>query len=78
MVDLHRLYRNLRSPDYHEVDILQFSDNIFKTLKPRNFRLPQRLKPGETLERICNHDGDTQYKLTDKQYNKGHNVGKFI
>jgi hypothetical protein len=78
VVDLNRLYRNLHSPDYHEVDILHFSDYICKTSKPRNFRLPQRLKPGETLERICNHDGDTQYKLTDKQYNKGHNVGKSI
>jgi hypothetical protein len=60
------------------MDILQFSDFICKKLKPRNWRLPQRLKPGEPLERISNNDGDTRYKLTDRQYNKGRNVGKSI
>jgi hypothetical protein len=78
VVDMHRLYRNLRPSEYQEMDILQFSDVICKKLKPRNWRLPQRLKPGEALERISNHDGDTRYKLTDKLYNKGRNVGKSI
>jgi hypothetical protein len=78
VVDMHRLYHNLRPSEYQEMDILQFSDVICKKLKPRNWRLPQRLKPGEALERISNHDGDTRYKLTDKLYNKGRNVGKSI
>jgi hypothetical protein len=38
--------------------------------------LPQRLKAGEALERIYNNNGDTWCKLTDRQYNKGHNAGK--
>jgi hypothetical protein len=78
IVDMHHLYRNLRPSDYQEMDILQFSDIICKKLKPQNWRLPQRLKPGEALERISNNDGDTRYKLTNRQYNKGHNAGKCI
>jgi hypothetical protein len=75
---MHCLYRNSRPSNYQEMDILQFSDVICKKLKPQNWRLPQRLKPGEALERILNNDGDTRYKLTHRQYNKGRNVGKSI
>jgi hypothetical protein len=64
--------------EYQEMDILQFSDIICKKLKPRNWRLPHMLKPGQPLERISHNDGDTQYKLTNRQYNKGCNVGKSI
>ncbi len=57
---------------------LQFSDFICKNIKQRNWRLPQRLKPRESLEWITNNDGDSRYKLTDGQCNKGHNVWKSI
>ena len=72
------IYRNLRSSEYVDMDVLQFSDFICKKLQRRTWRLPQRLKPGEPLERITNSDGNSRYNLTDRQYNKGRNVGKSI
>ena len=78
IIDMHHLYRNLRTSQFQEMDIMQFSDFICKNLKRRTWRIPQRRKPGELLERITNSDGNLRYQLTDRQYNKGRNVGKSI
>lgn len=78
VIDMHRLYRNLRTSQFQEMDIIQFSDFICKNLKRRTWRIPQRRKPGELLERITNSDGNLRYQLTNRQYNKGRNVGKSI
>jgi len=78
VIDMHRLYRNLRTSQFQEMDIMQFSDFICKNLKRRTWRIPQRRKPGELLERITNSDGNLRYQLTNRQYNKGRNVGKSI
>jgi hypothetical protein len=78
VVDMHRIYCNVRASEFNEMDILQFSDFICKKLRLRTWRVAPKLKPGEPLERIMNSDGNFRYALTNTQHNKGHNVGKSI
>ena len=86
IVDMHRLYRNLRNEAFIEVDILEFSDMICKKLTVRSRRQTERLASlrGETaddasiLERITDKDGNNRFSVTDKQLSRGRNVGRSI
>jgi hypothetical protein len=84
IVDMHRLYRNVRNEHYLDMDILEFSDLLCKKLTVRSRRQTERLAAltGEAadnasiLERITDKDGNTRFAVTDKQIKRGRNVGK--
>ncbi len=78
MVDLHCLYHSKYQNVLTDLDILQFSDLLHKNLKERSVRQSPRAKPGKELERIVNNEGQSRYTLTEKQNQRGHNVGKSL
>jgi hypothetical protein len=86
IVDMHRLYRNLRNEAFLEVDILEFSNMICRKLTVRSRRQTERLASlrGETaddasiLECITDKDGNNRFSVTDKQLSRGRNVGRSI
>jgi hypothetical protein len=86
VVDMHRLYRNLRNEEFQQVDILEFSDMLCKKLTMRSSRQTERLASlrgqkaddASILERITDRDGNNRFTVTDKQLSRGRNVGKSI
>jgi hypothetical protein len=69
---------------FSDIDVLEFSDMICKSLiswtKRQNKRLAtisgSDMENTGILERICDKLGDTRFKVTDKQSRRGRNVGK--
>jgi len=83
IVDMHRLYRNVRNERYTEVDVLEFSDLICKklTLRPKrqNELLGRTMVDNHSiLERIMDKDGNTRFAVTESQECRGRNVGRSI
>ena len=83
IVDMHRLYRNLRNERYTDVDILEFSDLLCKGLTARSRRKNEQLGRSQVenhgiLERITDKNGNNRFILTDKQESRGRNVGRSI
>ncbi len=86
VVDMHRIYRNLKNERYSDIDVLEFSDMICKSLVKRNVRQNQKLAAisgtnlsnDSILERICDKHGNIRFTITDSQARRGRNVGKSI
>jgi hypothetical protein len=86
IVDMHRLYHNIKNERYSDVDILEFSDMICKDLVKHTSKYNKWLatltgnaaNSASILERICNKNGSMRFEVTDKQVNWGRSVGKSI
>ena len=83
---MHQIYRNLKNERYHDVDVLEFSDIIWKSLVRRTVRQNRKLATisgsnvnnDNILERICDKDGNLCFTITDTQARRGRNVGNSI
>jgi hypothetical protein len=65
-------------PQLAHITISRNGHHAVLRLHLQESQVPHMEKPGELLERITNSNGNLRYQLTDRQYNKGRNVGKSI
>jgi hypothetical protein len=79
VVDMHRIYQNLRNERYRDVDVLGFLDMICKSLMKRTVRQNRKLATisgsnvnnDNILERICDKDENLRFTIIDTQARQG-------